>query len=429
VLNALVVHAQEVFARLSEADRMLIKDNRGTPLFRLQIGRLRKLIEAGTNYERIYQAIRTIFEWEMTWNVLDDKSADGRVLERFTTRIISSYGIGEGERRGEISYEFPFDVLCMLLEPKPYAQIEMRIVNALGSQYSIALYENCIRYFGTNNKVTAPLPPEEWVKLIAGPGKYEGAYKDFKRYALKPAMDWLEKLDGCPFTVEPRELKGARRRVVALQFKLIPKQQATLPMHMPPSWSPQLIDALLKVYGMTPPKIAELAKMATEAELQEAMARDRVMIQRKLQKGEQVADRLAYLKGILRNIQVGRPKDAEPELGEEEETAHEDKAAVDRTRELREEFERFRSSTLGTRLGELPPAELEELRAAFMDANINTTLTARVALKGWNSKNAPLQALFRGWVMKERPDLVERLLHNPKERDFGVWLVARQAAS
>jgi hypothetical protein len=64
-----------------------------------------------------------------------------------------------------------------------------------------------------------------------------------------------------------------------------------------------------------------------------------------------------------------------------------------------------------------------------MDANSKTTLTARVALKGWNSKNAPLQALFRGWVMKERPDLVERLLHNPKERDFGVWLVARQAAS
>lgn len=429
VFSALVVHAQEVFGRLHARDRMLIKQLRGAPLFKVSIRRLRSLIEhSGGDYQRIYDAIESLYQWEMKWNLMSDVAADATIVGQFKSRIISTYGIGSGPEQGVISYEFPPDTLMMLLEPHPYARIEMAIENRLGSQYAIGLYENTVRYIGSPAKLTAVLPVAEWTALLAGEGKYEKNYGDFKRYVLKPSMAMLAQLDVCPYTLELRELLGPRNRVTALQFKLNLKAQASLGLEFPPpTWHPSIVETLQKVFGKQPHEIGQLAKARSEAEIVEAINRTRVQMQRKAQRGETIFHMDTYLDGILANMDKGAPRDQEPVLeeGPAEVARKEVQIAAKKVDGQRQEFEHFRMVRLETRLAELPRPELEELQQAFTASEGEKAVNKSWLAKGWEKRNGPLHAIFRSWLIQARPELVERLLPGVEERDFAVWQAMR----
>lgn len=425
LLNALVVNAQDVFAKMSSEDRQAVKNVRGTPVFRIPIKRLMVLMgsEHSNNYNRIYEALEAIFQWDIRWNVMADSPGGAEVIEEVTSRFISQWGKGVGERIGMVAYEFPYDVLSLLMEPHPYAAISLRTVNQLGSSYAIALYESCARYLGTANRVTAALPVEEWINIIAGVGKYNQKYKDFNKYALKPAMKWLETVDSCPFTVEPRIVYGPRKRVIGLQFKMHLKQQQSLAMEMPPTWDPRTIDVLMKVYQMPAKDIALMSRMASEAEVQEAMARDSVMIARKSKDGQSVSNRAAYLKGILRNLQLGKPKDQEPEDDAEELASKSVQDAMAKVKKKQEEFAEFRKKRLRELLLELPESALDDLKEEFAEAKRSEGLLGQWIRAGWAKPHPGLVAAFVSWVMATKGDIVERMLAKPEEKDFAVWMM------
>ena len=429
LLNALVVHAQDVFAKMSPDDRQAVKAVRGTPLFRIPIKRLLVLMgsESSNNYERIYSALEAIFAWDIKWNLMGDTPSGSGVIEEVTSRIISQYSKGIGDRIGMVSYEVPHDVLMLLLEPHPYATVNLRVVNQMGSSYAIALYESCVRYLGTTNKVTAVLPVEKWINIIAGVGKYENSYKNFNKFALKPAMKWLETIDSCPFTVEPRVVYGPRKRVVGLQFKMHLKQQQSLDVEMPPTWDPRTIEALRKVYGMSEKEMALLSRMASEAELQEAMSRDSVMIARKSKAGEIVSNRAAYLRGILRNLQQGKPKDQEPEEDQEELASKSVQTAMVRAKKKQEEFEEFRKARLREQLLDLPEHALDNLRDEFSELKGNEGLIGQWLRAGWSKPHPGLLASFLNWVIASKPEIVGRMLAKPEESDFAVWMMLHAA--
>lgn len=431
VLNALCVYAQDTFAIMSDEQRALIKDRnvRGTPVFRIQIGRLKTMIEQSSNdNERIYQALDNLYRWEFRYNVMGDVDGETQVLERVQSRFISTLGKGEmdGLLSGEVAYEIPNDVLLMILEPRIFAQIDMRASNTLGSAHAIALYENCVRYLGTQNKVTAVLPVQEWINLISGDGNYPDAYKQFKRFVLTPAIKWLEKNDLVPFTVEPLERRGPRNKMIALQFKLQLKKQPSLAMDMPPpSWSPTLLEVLKTVYSMSKRDISDLAKIATEDELQEAMSRDAVMIQRKIAAGTPVLKRADYLRGILRNVQTGKNKHAEPEVDAEELASKEIKQAMDRAKRMRDEFERFRVATIATKFSALGEDESESIRERFAQAKKADITVSSMIARGWDK--AALKSIFHAWI-KDQPDLVGSFLNRADEVDFEVWNELQRSA-
>jgi hypothetical protein len=425
LLNALVVHAQDVFAKMAPDDRQAVKAVRGTPVFRIPIKRLLALMgsEASNNYERIYAALDSIFQWDIRWNLMGDTPSGTEIIEEVTSRFISQYSKGVGDRIGMVSYEFPYDVLTLLMEPHPYALLDLRTVNQLGSSYAIALYESCARYLGTANRVTAALAVEEWINIIAGVGKYNGKYKDFNKFALKPAMKWLETVDSCPFTVEPRVVYGPRKRVVGLQFKMHLKRQQSLAVEMPPTWDPRTIDVLKKVYQMPEKDIILMSRMASEAEVQEAMSRDSAMIARKSKAGEAVSNRAKYLQGILRNIQLGRPKDQEPEADAEELASKSVQDAMAKVKKKQEEFAEFRKSRFREQLLELPESALDDLKAEFSAAKANEGLIGQWLRAGWSKPHPGLMSSFVTWVMSTKSDIVERMLTKPEEKEFAVWMM------
>ncbi len=431
VMNALVANAQDIFARLSQSDRDLIKQVNGTIRFVITMTRLKALMgrENTTNYDQIYAAISAIRKWSIEWDVMKDFEEGTEVTAKADASFISQYERGVGRELGQVAYYFPYSVQTMLMEPSRYAQIDLRTANGLGSTYAKELYHQCARFLGTIKKVTRVLSVEEWTRLIAGKGKYVDRYKDFKRFALKPAMEWLAKVESCPFTVELLETHGPRNRVVGLQFKLLPKRQASLDMQMPPTWHPTLIDVLRTVYGMSNREIREIAMGATEAEMNEALQRDRNMVSRKLAQGDPVNNRAGYLRGILRNIQEGRPKDAEP-VDEERELPGRDVAdAVLKAKALREEFAKFRLTRLREHLDELPSDVVNELRGEFEDERGGDTAVSIWMRKGWDKAPAGLMATFLTWFNDKYPDRANRLLVKPEERDFDVWMVLRESLS
>ncbi len=459
VFNALILDAQEQFAALSEHERAEIRRHRGTPIFNTTIGRLRSMIgQEGTNAtERIYGAMEQIYQWSFRMNVMGDvlapPPADApdagapaagahstpsgevqtvqQVLEERFSRFLSQWGKGSKQGRpGQISYEFPHDVLLLILDPKPYAQIDMRLINAMGSAQAIALYENCVRYFNTRHRCTAVLPVEEWISLICGVGKYQGAYKEFKRCALLPAMGWLEKVDSVPFTVELREVKGPRGRVIAIQFKLLLKGRDTAQLAgPPPTWPADLLTMLVDGYGMDADDIAALARAASEAEVREAVRRERLMFQRKAAKGDPVVDRTRYLQGIIRNVQGGQSQDVEPEA-EPEEVVH---AAVRRAQEKvakdRELFVSEKRKALLDVLNDRAAGELEALRSLFQQyaASRQSDTIDKLVRDGWKRGNGMLNQLLCNFLIEQQPDIVTRLLPDPRYQDFDIWKEMRSS--
>jgi hypothetical protein len=436
VLNALFIHAQDTVKSMPEDQRALIKEYRGTPIFTMGVGRLRKYIQqAGRDHKRLYDALQNIYEWSFYFNVMGDGGGQGepQLVERVQSRIISVLRFADTDEtleQGQFRYELPHDVLLMILEPRPYAQIDMRAVNGLGSNHAIGLYENLVRYLGTRNRVTAVQPIQEWINLLSGVGNYSGPgqYKNFKRFVLVPAMAWLEKLEAVPFTAELIEIKGPRNRVTHLQFRLIPKQQAALDMgQIPPSWSPRLVETLRTVYGMPVSRIAEVARMTTEEELQEALRRDSAAIAKKTAAGEVVADRAAYLLGIVRNVQRGRPRDAEPELDptdqepSRDQVASQVRAAMARAQALRAEFRNQQLRLIRERADALDDDALEVVRADFATAQAGSASVRTMLARGWKRGDTPLNNLLATWILEQPASVTQRFLFGPEETDFDVW--------
>lgn len=424
VLNALILHAQDVFSQLSETDKQAIKDVRGTPVFRIDTGRLMQMLGWKSNYNRIYEAVDSLWAWSMRWNIMSDANGAAVISETFESRIITSRSRGDGR----LAYEFQHDVLLLVLEPRQYGALSLMVINDLGSTYAISLYENCARYVNTNNRVTAVMPVDEWIRIIAGVGKYVGAYKEFKRFAYLPAQEWLAKVDSCPFTVEIREIRGPRRKVTHLQFKMTMKVQASLDMQMPVTWSTQTIDVLKKVFGMQEKDISLLSKLSTEAEVQEALARYRAMAARKLAAGDPIMNRQKYLAGILRNVQFGRPKDAEPEPEDEEVQIKPVQDAIAEVGRLQGEFEAHRLQRLRESLADLPGDTMATLRAEFEEAKGAEKFVKPLLKKGWATPHPGLIPTFLKWVFAERAEMAARLLNRPEDRDFAVWMVMQKKA-
>lgn len=437
LFNAVVEIIQEVFRKTSIRDRELVKAARGTPKFSVPTRRLLEMMamEAGAHYDRVYSAMETLFAWEIKWNLMGDVDNNASkdpgavdvVLEAVTSRFISQWGKGEGPRSGLVTFEVPHDVLMMVLEPRPYAQLDLRVVNELGSASAIGLYECCARYVGTTHKVTGMLPVDEWIAMIAGPGKYAGGYFDFNRYCLKPAMKQLESAASCPFTVESKIIYGARKKVTGLQFKMHLKQQRSFDVEMPLAWSAKTLEALFTIYGMSRTEVMLLARTASEAEVQEAIARDIVMVAKKQRLGEAIQNRSRYLRGILRNVQGGLERGAEPE--EESVEVHTGSgvpglsAATQRLSLFRKAFDEYKLLRLREEMAFLPESELQHLRTEWEMSVTSTRSIQAMVAKGWNPPHPAVAAIFVKWVMEAHAAMPERMLMRPEDNDLALWMM------
>lgn len=437
ILSALAQHARLSFAQYSNEERQRIRESRGTPLFKIRVGELRDLIdEAGKDTQRIYDAIDAIHKWDIRWDLVQGEGEEAVIVDHFTSHVISSFGVSAQKTTGNrsaattISFEFPFDVLMLMLEQRPQTQIELRVMNEIGSSHAAALYDQCVPYFGSAKKATPMRPVTDWITILVGAGKYNDKYKDFKRYVLKPAIAWLETVRNVPFTVEIVEKSVAKGRVTHLQFQLVPKIQTNMDFGSAPlTWSPELIDVLTKVYGVTAQQMADMAVTHTEAEVAEAIDRDHSLHQRGSGSDRSSVPRQHYLLGLIKNVQLGLPPSEEPDLSDIAPATPEVTDARARVQQMRIRFEAERDEQLVERLDRLG-SRIDALRAVFLervaDGAITDAPSATVLAKGWRKTNRPLLMAFAHWLAEREPGLTRELMPRPEEHDFAVWLLLEQ---
>ena len=114
--------------------------------------------------------LSTIIEWNVLGNSSESWSA---------TTMLASANI----TKGVCAYSYSDIMRKMLHQPEMYGRIDIGIIKLFRSSYSVALYENCVRY--KNIKKTSWFPMQSFRKLM---GISEDKYKEF-RYLKKRVID------------------------------------------------------------------------------------------------------------------------------------------------------------------------------------------------------------------------------------------------
>jgi plasmid replication initiation protein len=126
------------------------------------------------------------------------------------------------EADGLLEYEFTNEVVDLLIEPALYSYISLRIVYQFESKYGLILYEVLKRY--ADREAARPywaVKTSELRDLFGCRGKLKD-WRDFRKRALIPAVDEINRLSG--FQVEIEEARqGSGRgggRVVGVTFSI-----------------------------------------------------------------------------------------------------------------------------------------------------------------------------------------------------------------
>jgi len=125
--------------------------------------------------------------------------------------------------RENIYYSYAPQIKHLLLEPKIYANLDLRIQRAFRLDSSAALYEWVTRF--RNVRYTNEMGWEEWRWVIygeIGATSVLHQYKIFKRDKLNPAIEEINRTSDLTITL--RENRDGGRRVKYLQFTVEEKE-------------------------------------------------------------------------------------------------------------------------------------------------------------------------------------------------------------
>lgn len=385
VFNALLAISLRKWNMLSAEQQAEIYDKRMVRQFTASIKELKVLLgfkSSDRGYERIYEAIDTLYKLEFRFDVMDDLEQSWTVK----SRLVSQWA-RRNDGSGLVRWEYPPDVFQMLMKPLPFSRVSLALINALKSHYATALYENTSRYVNSPSKLTKRMSVDKWRLLVAtGDSETYKEYRYFKRYVLKTSIEMLNKFPECPIELELIETKGSRGRVTHLQFKVQLKSQLPLPTELGRQPDPR-IAARIRTLGISERKLNELYLNMDEVDL--LMCLD--LTDNAVKKGgiSNPAGFFIHQCNKLLNI----PDTEDPALPAPVQTAVE----IEKVKSVRD---------MGDALKSLPLQRQEELLQEFKShGNIPDFMTKVIDAKGLNS------SMVRGnlvdWLLKAHPELLE----------------------
>ncbi|MGE3283107.1 MAG: replication initiation protein [Alphaproteobacteria bacterium] len=174
-----------------------------------------------TDNRRLKNSIERLQKTLVAFNYLDsDKSSVWQSSQLLGTCILA-------ERTGELTYMFPAGLEERLAEPALYSYISLRVIYQFESKYALILYEILKRY--ADREAAEPYWAVKTSELrdLLGCRERLKDWKDFRRRALDPALDEIDRLS--EFAVEVFEVRqgGGRGggRVVGLTFRIRRKER------------------------------------------------------------------------------------------------------------------------------------------------------------------------------------------------------------
>lgn len=406
VFNVLLALTWAQWKSRTPEEHQFIRDNNVVVRFKAPVGELRRglgLDRTDHGNDRIYVAMDHLRERAMRFNIMREEGWFTDVAS-----LIGQWGRGGG---GLVTWQFMPDVLRLLLEPVSYAKVDLCLGNQFATGAALALYENTVRYATNPGLLTGRLPVQEWIKLLVGPKKYQieenkNAYSDFKRFVLNGAMKELAASHACPHSLELIEHR-AGRRVVELQFKLIPKYQGELPFDAGFQGDDKLCRALIEL-GISRAKAQALLITHESDTIRQYLLR----LEQRQEEGP-LRNPAGYFMTLVSTGAVEQQQAAAAAA----QAADEAEALAALQNKRRREFERHREDRARLHFASLSAEDKADRKEAF--AAFSATAYPTMGLL--KRKSSVEESLFFQWYAQQ-----DGVLRAPEERDFAEYLLWAQ---
>jgi hypothetical protein len=408
-----------------------IRKERISPLFETRMSDLVRLANIpGNNFKRVRDDIDRLYDMTLQWNIVGE---DGGIEWDMKSHFLALRSFGHGKERGLVRFAIDPSVLEIVLEPKVWATLSLEAMNGMATAASYSLYQNVWRYVGTAQKVTAPLPVTTWIKLLIGPSRYvkvdpatgresTSSYADFKRRILVDAINRVNQVQALDYTLELKELRVGNR-VAKLQFRFVPKKQASL--GLPMGWPSDVLQVLAQM-GISEKDVADLSQAHSLEEIVEALTRLRAAEVKLRSMGRTITSRRAYFQGILSNVAAGSDE-ADFDAAKLEAQVQEQAAVMaDQQRQERQQgaFAEHRMQVFTANLFQQEPVWLQQLVEEFKASDVGPR-NAAFFERPFTPGNRAAVAVFKSWLADTHPDVFERLHPEPKDKTIEAWLAWR----
>lgn len=124
---------------------------------------------------------------------------------------------------GILTYEFSSLLAELLHEPEIYQKINISQQKLFSASYSLALWENCIRFLGVGKTGLSEI--SEWKMLLGATNKTYDEFKYFNKYVLMPSINEINKVSS--IEVELLQQKNGRK-ITHIGFLVKQKKQIQL---------------------------------------------------------------------------------------------------------------------------------------------------------------------------------------------------------
>ena len=365
------------------------------------------------NTEILKSHIRDMQATTIEWH-----TSVGGIRKWTSTQLLGPVVIHE-PGRGQactITWTYPEPIREQLVKPAQYTRVLLEISSQMRSYAAAVLYELGARYLTSPGKVTMREDVLWWAAVLTGRSDIEKVdYRILHRDTIKKALVELDTL--CEdFRMEVVEHKRGRK-VEELQFRVLPKPQASLDGMKDPSknvFDLQLVERIVAI-GIKRSDAQDLYAVTDEGVLRAAV--EHVEQRMKNQTLPELKSPAAYLRDALKKQYAGQGEGAEKPV----EQAGPVQSVGERMQRLREDWQYQRSSQARALFEEMTDAQRAEQIARFESERLNE-MAAPIA-KAWrrDGVNSRLAAttFFRWLAQSMWPGEVtaEQLLEFAMTRD------------
>jgi hypothetical protein len=191
-------------------------------VYRFPMAPLMKYLES-KDYEVVKADLRGLNATQVEWNnVRGDETSWG------VSNLLAQVEVRTNRAGNTIEISLPPKVEASIRDKRSFSELNLILARSLRTTAALNLYRICIAYETNPSHVTFRDPPEVWEPKLSGTPRKPGTafhYKFFKRDTLKPILSEINQM--CDIDVELIEHKEGIK-VVAIQFRVTPKPQASL---------------------------------------------------------------------------------------------------------------------------------------------------------------------------------------------------------
>ena len=160
--------------------------------------------DESNNVERLQDALEKLTSTSVVFDLMGDGKG--------SWAVVSMLSFGE-IINGVCSYRYDEYLAEKMYDPEIYATINIGIQRQLRGGYSLALYENCLRYKNVGS--TGWWEMDKFRRLIGAESEYYDIFKVLNAKIIKPSVDEINK--SSDIFVTP-EFKKESRKIIAIRF-------------------------------------------------------------------------------------------------------------------------------------------------------------------------------------------------------------------